>query len=118
MRRMAMMTLAAVLCASAMTGCRSVARDPYRGFENQDRDIREVRGRVADLRAGMSTSEVELVLGEPARRTSDQWIYLPEFRSGEAVPEAVYVQFSDGRFTSWSLEPMPAAEEIRKVGKN
>ena len=116
MRHVMIAVATAVVCLGALSSCRSAARDPYRGFANQDRDIREVRGRVGDLHAGMGPTEVELVLGAPARRTVDQWVYLPEFRAGEPVPEAIYVQFAEGRFSSWSLEPVPSGEESRKIG--
>ena len=116
MRRSMMAVAAGVLCLSVLPSCRSTARDPYRGFANQERDIREVRGRVGDLRDGMGPTEVELVLGAPARRSADQWVYLPEFRAGEPVPEAIYVQFDDGQFASWSLEPVAADDDSRRIG--
>jgi outer membrane protein assembly factor BamE (lipoprotein component of BamABCDE complex) len=107
--------LFAVTTLLALAGCRTESvetevaggKPPYQRFA-----FDEVKERAKELRPGMSKTGVLLLLGSPARREADSWIYLPS-RPGTLLPaEALEVEFRGDRYETHTFQPVIAGERI------
>jgi len=99
----------------ALAGCRTESvetevaggKPPYQRFA-----FDEVKERAKELRPGMSKTGVLLLLGSPARREADSWIYLPS-RPGTLLPaEALEVEFRGDRYETHTFQPVIVGERI------
>lgn len=89
-------------------GC--VSQDPATGDpappEGQRYTLKEIEDRLDRLRPGLSRTEVLLILGSPADRTEDAWVYRPA-RSGIFVPaRALVVRFESRRYVGYDYQPI------------
>jgi len=97
-----------VLISICMINC--VERDPQTGEVIPQGDQRfpyaTVKERAERLAPGMSRTQVMILLGSPARRDGDDWVYRDD-RDGILIPaEAMRVTFDRGRYVSHKTEPI------------
>jgi|ETNmetMinimDraft_25_1059894.scaffolds.fasta_scaffold228865_2 hypothetical protein len=71
-----------------------------------------VKQQAERLRVGMTRTEVSILLGSPAFRDGDDWIYRDD-RDGLIVPaEAMRLKFSQRRYVSHHFEPIVLGERV------
>ncbi len=104
------------LClAVSLYGCRteSVEMETHAGQPvNQQHDFDEVKKRAKQLKVGMRSVDVLILLGSPAKKETNAWVYLPS-RTGAIIPaEALQVNFERGRYVSHVYQPIVGAERI------
>lgn len=110
----ALMTFSTAVLLVIGTAC--VQRDPRTGRTlpagDQRYTYQDVKGRASELVPGMSRRDVLVLLGSPAHRAGDDWVYLPE-RSGLLLPaDAMRVRFQRGRYTEHQFEPIILGERL------
>lgn len=109
------MVIACVCSAALLCGCHteSVETETYAGQPaNQKYDFDEVKKRAKQLKPGMTGYNVLILLGSPAKKEGDAWVYLPS-RTGAILPaEALQVNFERGRYVSHKFQPIIGAERV------
>jgi len=106
--------IAALLCLTPVAAC--TPREPVTGDVATPRGQRYtfdyVEQHADQLRAGMSQLDVLLLLGSPAERQGEDWVYLPS-REGIVLPaQALRVEFDDGRYVKHRYEPVVLGERL------
>ena len=84
-------------------GCQSHS-NPWDNVEHQDRSMREVRGRVADLRQNMTEQQVLLVLGEPASREKGVWTWVDQPPTSLQPAHTLELVFENGQLHDWTFD--------------
>ncbi len=116
MKRSSVTLLILVLSLSAVfAGC-TTRRDVQTGqvlpANDQRYDFEQVTERAAYLQPGMSKGQVLILLGSPARRDNDLWVYVPE-RPALLIPAAAMnVRFQSNRYVEHNFSPIVLGERI------
>ena len=104
-----------VIVVALMSGC-TVETDVETGkmvaVRKQYLEYDQVKERLDKLYQGMRVSEVLLLLGSPAQRKGDEWIYLPNRPSWVIPGEAIHIQFRRNTYVSHRFVPIILGEEI------
>ena len=100
-----------------MVLCGCTAEDqaePLRTYSTRKQlnEYDKVKSLLPRLSVGMSSLDVLLILGAPASKEGQTWIYLPE-RPGFFIPaESLKVQFDRGRYSGHEFVPIVLGENL------
>ena len=77
-------------------GCLGAGTLPAR----QTRSLDQVKDKVGQLRLGMSQDQVRRLLGMPARKEGNDWVYLPNRKSDLFLEKKLVVKFFGNEYVS------------------
>jgi hypothetical protein len=99
----------------ALCGCTAEPQtDSLRTYStrNQLNEYDKVKSLLPQLSVGMAGIDVLIILGSPASKDRQTWVYLPE-RPGFFIPaESLQVQFDRGRYIGHKFVPIVLGENL------
>ena len=103
------------LALALFCGCTAESIDltQYPGGQpSQKYDYKEVKRLAKQLRPGMAQIDVMILLGSPAQRQADRWIYLPSKPTFLLPTEGLEVRFRRGMYESYKTTPIIFGERL------
>ncbi|MHC5023345.1 MAG: hypothetical protein ACYTGG_05470 [Planctomycetota bacterium] len=104
-----------VLSLALLAGCAAETVDLTQypeGNPQQKYEYKEVKRLSKQLRSGMTQLDVMILLGSPADRQPDRWIYLPSKPTFLLPTEGLEVRFQRGMYLSHKTTPIVFGERI------
>ena len=97
-----------------ITGCveTDVETGKMTAVSDQLLEYDQVKERLDKLKQGMVMHEVLFLLGSPAKRSGNEWIYLPNRPSWVIPGEAIHIKFHRNVYVSHKFVPIVLGEEI------